>query len=356
MTVLVTGAFGLVGSATVAHLAAQGRRVVATDLDIPANRDAATTLPAGVLVRYADLTDSAAVGALFGDVRPTAVIHLAAVIAPHCYSRHRLAKSVNVGGTANLLSAASKQATPPRFVMASSVAVYGPRNPHHITDVLTADTPVAPYDIYGAHKVEAEGLVRASQLDWSILRLGGVLTVALQLDLNPDFIFFEGVLPTDGRIQTVDVRDVARAFANATTADCVGETLLIGGDSTHRLTQGDIGPATAAAMGLVGGLPIGRKGDPDSDVKWFATDWMDTTRSQDVLDFQRHSWPDMLIETAENAGWKRPLIRLAAPIAHQVLKRRAAYYNAPGVYADPWGAVTAKWGDPRPEAAGQARS
>ena len=38
MTVLVTGAFGLVGSATVKQLAADGRRVVATDLDVEANR------------------------------------------------------------------------------------------------------------------------------------------------------------------------------------------------------------------------------------------------------------------------------------------------------------------------------
>jgi nucleoside-diphosphate-sugar epimerase len=36
--VLVTGAFGLVGSAVVAALADQGRPVVATELDLPANR------------------------------------------------------------------------------------------------------------------------------------------------------------------------------------------------------------------------------------------------------------------------------------------------------------------------------
>jgi nucleoside-diphosphate-sugar epimerase len=260
-----------------------------------------------------------------------------------------LAKKVNIDGTANLVTAAARQPNPPRIVAASSIAVYGPRNPYQISEVLTAETPVNPYDIYGAHKVAAEALVRESTLDWAILRLGGVLSVTLSLDINPDFIFFEGVLPTDNRIQTVDVRDVARAFAAATTADCVGETLLIGGDATHRLTQGDIGPATAAAMGLVGGLPIGRKGDPTSSDKWFATDWMDTTRSQKILGYQHHSWPDMLIETAENAGWKRPLIRVAAPIVHEVLKRRSAYYRAPGTFADPWGAVTAKWGDPRPD-------
>ncbi|MET0704537.1 MAG: NAD(P)-dependent oxidoreductase [Mycobacterium sp.] len=346
--VLVTGAFGLVGTATVERLAADGRHVVATDLDLPAHRKAAAELPLGVEVRYADLTDAAGISALLAEVSPAAIIHLAAVIAPHCYSRHALALKVNVEGTANLVSAAAAQPVPPRFVQASSVAVYGPRNPHQSTDVLTADTPVNPYDIYGAHKVAAETLVRESALQWAILRLGGVLSVSLSLDINPDFVFFEGVLPTDGRIQTVDVRDVARAFAAATTADCVGETLLIGGDdATHRLTQGDIGPAASAAMGLVGGIPIGRKGDPGSSEKWFATDWMDTTRSQEVLKYQHHSWPDMLIETAQNAGWKRPLLRVAAPVVHEVLKRRAAYYKAPGVYADPWAAVTAKWGDPR---------
>ena len=62
--VLVTGAFGLVGSATVRHLARAGRHVVATDLDTPATRKAAAMLPAGVQVHWADLTDSVQVTAL----------------------------------------------------------------------------------------------------------------------------------------------------------------------------------------------------------------------------------------------------------------------------------------------------
>lgn len=49
--VLVTGAFGLVGTATLAHLGARGRRIVATDLDTPANRAAAAKLPGGITAR-----------------------------------------------------------------------------------------------------------------------------------------------------------------------------------------------------------------------------------------------------------------------------------------------------------------
>ncbi|MBI3689721.1 MAG: NAD-dependent epimerase/dehydratase family protein, partial [Mycolicibacterium aromaticivorans] len=246
----------------------------------------------------------------------------------------------------NLVKALEAHPDPARLVQASSIAVYGPRNPHHITEVLTAQTPVNPYDNYGKHKVEAEGIVRASTLDWVILRLGGVLTTEPNLGMDPNLIFFEGVLPADGRLQTVDVRDVAFAFAAATTADVVGQTLLIGGDDTHRLRQSDIGQSTAAAMGLVGALPAGRKGDPDDDGGWFATDWMDSAAAQQVLKHQHYSWPDMLAETADKVGWKRYIFRVIAPLAREYLKRQSPYYGQPPGYGNPWEAVRRKWGAP----------
>jgi nucleoside-diphosphate-sugar epimerase len=280
---------------------------------------------------------------LLAAVRPTAIIHLAAIIPPVCYARPQLARRVNVDATKLLLDAAAALPAPPRFVQASSVAAYGARNPHRVKGLLTADTPLRPSDIYGAHKVEAENLVRASGLDWVILRLGGVMTPTPPLGVDLDTLYFEASLPVDGRIQTVDVRDVARAFIAATTAPVIGETLLIGGDESHRLVQGDLAPSTAAAMGLVGGIPAGRRGNPDSDADWFGTDWMDTTRSMEVLDFQRITWPQLLAEIAARMGWRRQAIRLGAPLAHALLKRRSPYHRYPGRYADPWGVIEAKW-------------
>lgn len=345
--VLVTGAFGLVGTATVRHLAGQGRHVVATDVDTPANRRAAAA--GGAPVRYADLTDPGQVRDLIDAVRPSAIVHLAAVIPPLCYAQPVLARKVNVGATENLVNAVAAQDDPPRFIQASSIAVYGPRNPHRSAGLLTAETPVAPFDRYGGHKVEAEEAVRKSGLEWVILRLGGVLTVELGLGVEPDVMYFQGLLPTDGRLQTVDVRDVAHAFAAATTAPVAGRTLLIGGDDSHRQLQGDTAAATAAALGLVGGLPAGRPGDPGDDDAWFATDWMDTATADALLGHRRHSWPEMLAETAERAGWKRYPLRLLAPFAREVLKRRSAYYGQPGRYADPWAAIRRRWGAPEAE-------
>ncbi|MCG5430854.1 NAD(P)-dependent oxidoreductase [Mycobacterium sp. MYCO198283] len=348
-TVLVTGAFGLVGTATVIRLAEDGRTVVATDLNTPANRKAAAKLPAGVRVVWTDLTDADSVEDLLSNVTPAAIVHLAAMIPPFCYQRRELARKVNVDATANLLRAAEKLPAPPRFVQASSIAVYGGRNPHRHTDVLTADTPVAPTDLYGGHKVEAEALVRESALDWLILRLGGVLTSQLKVDTDPALLKFESALPADGRLQTVDVRDVARAFAAATTVDAVGQVLLIGGDDTHRLRQGEIASATADAIGLRGAFPKGRPGDPDSDENWFATDWMDSAAAQAVLHHQTRSFPQLLADTRANVGVKRYLLMLAAPAVGLVMKRRSVYYGKPGTYAELWPAIREAFGDPSPD-------
>ncbi len=344
--VLVTGAFGLVGRSTVKRLREAGFETVATDLSTKANQ--ALARQAGITPVWADLTDRAEVAQLLTTTRPDVVIHLAAVIPPLCYANRRLAHRVNVEATAHLVAAASAQPQRPRFVLASSVAVYGNRNPHRVSAPVSAATPPAPSDLYGAHKLRAEEIVHDSPLDWVVLRLGGVMTATPEVT-GLDGTVFGGVLPVDGRIQTVDVRDVATAFAAATTADVVGETLLIGGDASHRILQGEIGEAMTAARGMPGSLPAGRPGDPDDDTSWFATDWMDTDRAQSALGFQQHSWPDLLEEVGRTVGWSRYPMRLVGPVLHEVLRRRSPYRSMPGTYADPWGAVAATWGDPTPD-------
>jgi nucleoside-diphosphate-sugar epimerase len=245
--VLVTGGFGLVGSQTVRQLVADGHRVVAADLGASAQRKAAESLPVGAEARWADLTDPAQLDRLVAETAPTVIVHLAAVIPPGIYRHPKLARRVNVDATAALLRAAKASPQPVRFIQASSNAVHGSRNPRRNPEWLHADTPVRPSDLYGAHKVEAEQLVRASGLQWVILRLGGVMSVDLgAMPLSMDAPFLESALPTDGRIHTVDVRDVAVAFSAATTAPVIGEILLIGGDESHLLRQADVGKALAA--------------------------------------------------------------------------------------------------------------
>ncbi|PJE20740.1 MAG: oxidoreductase [Mycobacterium sp.] len=341
-TVLITGAFGLVGTETVRRFAADGWRVIAT-----AHRKAYDELPPRVETRWLDLTDPAQVRSLVAEVSPDAIVHLAAVIPPLVYCDPAFARKLNVGATASLVGAASDQPRPPRFLHASSTAIYGSRNPYRHPELLTLDTPLQPCELYGGLKLEAEECVRSSGLDWVVLRLGGVLSVDPRaMPVTRDIMYFTSALPADGRVHSVDTRDVATAFAAAAQHDVLGETFLIGGDDSHLLRQGEIGSSMAAARGMPGLMPQGRPGDPDDDDCWYpSADWMDAAGAQKALQFQHHSWPDMLAEMRAQTGWKRYPLRAFVPLARGFIKRQAAYRKSPGQYGDVWAALGARFGN-----------
>lgn len=153
MRTLVTGAAGFIGSNLVDRLLAAGGEVIGLDnfdsfypaARKRANLADATRNPLFRLVEM-DIRDADAVDKLIKDVRPDAIVHLAAragvrpsIEAPSLYA------DVNVTGTVNLLQAASQVEPRPRFVYASSSSVYGdrPNAPFRETD--SVDLPVSPY-------------------------------------------------------------------------------------------------------------------------------------------------------------------------------------------------------------------
>lgn len=344
-SVLVTGAYGLVGRPVVDQLVADGYHVVAT-----AHRATKPALPAEVDVRSVDLTKPDQVESLVADVAPSAIVHLAAVIPPTCYANRALARAVNVDATAGLVRAAQAMSSPPRFVHASSMAVYGSRNPHRCTDLLTLETPPLASELYGCQKLAAENIVRASGLEWSILRLAGVITLEPLIDYGDFETFYLGALmPNDIRCHSVDARDVASAFAAAISTNAVREIFMIAGDESHKVTHGELSLAGAEALGTgVMAFP-GRPGDPESDADWYPLDWMDTTRSQEVLSFQRYSSAESYAEIRARGGWKARRMRLMAPLLARAMRRRLPYYKQPGKYADPLGRIRDRWGDPSPD-------
>ncbi|MDT5236825.1 MAG: hypothetical protein QOF47_2812, partial [Mycobacterium sp.] len=187
-------------------------------------------------------------------------------------------------------------------------------------------------DIYSGTKAEAEAIVRSSTLEWVVLRFGGVLSTELSaLPVSSDAMLFESALPSDNRVHTVDLRDVASVVRE-----------VMKRRSAYWNAPGKYADPWGA-------IPPGRPGDPDSDTDWFVTDWMDTTRAQEALKFQHYSWPDMMAELSAKFWFTRYWGRLLAPVVREVMKRRSAYWNAPGKYADPWGAIRAKLGEPAPD-------
>jgi nucleoside-diphosphate-sugar epimerase len=352
-TIVVTGAFGQVGRRCTQILLDRGRTVIATDLRTDKTVAAAAELSVGageLISAFVDLLDPAAVRELVATHRPEAIIHLAAVVSPLSYRNPGLARRVNVGGTENLLAAATALPHPPLFLMASSAAVYGSRNPYRHPERITPDTPVDPIDQYGEDKMLAEAAIRASGVPYALFRLGGVASPDTQANFNGDYLLLIRSMPGDNRIHAVDGRDVALAFANGVDreATIAGKVLLIGGNESYVMLQRALEDDMMAGVGLGRlGPSASLPGDPGDDRGWSFTGWFDTTESQALLDFQEHDWHQTVAWIGESQGHRRTVLRALGPILRPVmrtalkLQRRA---EGRGPYADPWTLIEKKYG------------
>lgn len=355
-TILVTGAFGQVGKRCAQILLDRGRTVVATDLrnekTVAVQKELSAGAPPEALIpAYVDLLDADAVRELVQAHQPQAIVHLAAAVSPHSYRNPALARRVNVGGTENLLAAAVALPRPPLFLMASSAAVYGSRNPHRYPERITPDTPVNPIDQYGQDKVLAEAAIRASGLPHALYRLAGVISPDTQTGgIDADNLVIMRSMPYDNRIHTVDARDAALAFANGVdrAATISGKALLIGGNETCVMLEHELEGDLMSAVGLGRlGPSVGLPGNPDDDRGWSFTGWYDTTEAQALLDFQEHDWQQTMAWIAESQGNMRIVLRVLGPILRPVLRIAIKLQNRAegrGRYADPWAMIEKKYG------------
>jgi len=349
--ILVTGAWGQVGRHPVPLLLARDRTVVAADLPGAApGRSHELRATGGRLVpEDLDITDAAEVDRVIGAHAPDAIVHLAAVVSPPCYRHPDAARRVNVDGTRHLVEAAGRLQHPPVLAFASSAGVYGPRNPHRLGERIGPDTAVAPVDCYGIDKLDAEQLVAASGLPHVILRLAGVASP--EPPRGPDYLLLMRAIPRENRVHMVDVRDVALAFANAVDRieRVAGMTLLIGGDDTFALTHTEVQDDMLEAFGVGRvGPGLNLPGDPQDDRGWSFTDWFDTTRSQELLEYQAHTWGDTLAWVRSSLGVRRRALRIVSPLVRPLLRGGAALQrrrDGRGPWADPWDLVARTYGE-----------
>jgi UDP-glucose 4-epimerase len=312
MKVLLTGPFGNVGSAVRREIAGRGHDVRAFDL--PTKRNRAIARKAQVDTVWGDVRDAEDVRRAVDGV--DAVIHLAAIIPPGSMRDPELAFSVNVGGTTNVIEACKAMGAPPKLVFASSLALFGPTQ--HLEPPRTLDDPIVPTDDYTRHKARCEELLHGSGLEVAILRLGAVIPIDVLGVLDP--LMFE--VPLGDRIEFVHPWDVGLALVHAIESDEVwGNTYLIGGGPRCQIFQREIIRKPLEALGI-GMLPEQAFGTTP-----FHTDWLDTTESQRVLEFQRYTFDDCVGHMLEFVGWRRPFVRLARPVARWKLLRTSPYYR-----------------------------
>ncbi|WP_058569419.1 SDR family NAD(P)-dependent oxidoreductase [Xylella fastidiosa] len=158
MTVLVTGAAGFIGAHVCRALAARNDTVVGLDnynayYDPQLKRDRVTALCPDVHIRTLDLTDRERCAALFNEVQPDHVVHLAAqagvrysIENPHAYV------DSNLVGFLNVLELC-RHCRVQHLVYASSSSVYGDSATPPFSEQQRVDQPRS---LYGATKVANE--------------------------------------------------------------------------------------------------------------------------------------------------------------------------------------------------------
>lgn len=219
MILAITGGTGFVGSTLIRHATAAGHHVRALTRRVQPEQ-AGVTWVAGTLSDPGELTSGA-----------DAVVHVAGVV--NVPNRRDFAAG-NIEGTRSILSASARVR---RFIHVSSLAAREPQLSN-----------------YGWSKAEAERLVAASPLPWTIVRPPGIYGPGDldQLDLYKLARHRLALLPPRGRVSLIAVDDLARLLLTLATEDSpenMPHALYEADDGTAGWTHADYARAIGDAVG-----------------------------------------------------------------------------------------------------------
>lgn len=280
MKILITGGAGNIGRELVKRSLAAGGEVVV--FDIPQANYEGLEGVKGVSVIKGFVNDMAAVAPAVQGC--DAVIHLAALM-PHLSTDREKTMSVNVGGTKTVLDAIAQEGRDIHFVFSTSVSTYGDTTAEQ--PPITTDHPQHALDLYAESKIEAEKLVLASGIPYTMLRISGVV-MPMFYDPNPwQFM-------PEQRVEFVSRDDVATSlFNSAVTKEARNKIYNIAGGKEWQMT----GRQWAERHLSVIDFPVEEAVYKDTP-GWF--DWYDTAEGNAVLKYQNTS-PDMFFEQLAKA-------------------------------------------------------
>ena len=283
MRVLITGGAGRLGITVCKAFLHDGFQVRVFDLDTAGNRKSIKRLKEKAEVMWGDITRPDSVKKALEGV--DAIVHMAGILPPLAYDKPKLATKVNVGGTRIIVDLIKEKGGNIPFLFTSSVAAFGPTP--DATDPLCPhkDKP-NPKGAYGETKLQAEDIIKESGIDYVILRLTATMYLSFSIsDLKRMF-----TVPLNNRVEYCHPNDTASAILNAITNfdKAKGNILVISGGPEQRMLYKDMIRSMMGIMGLP--LPPARKFTTEP----YYLDWYDTTQSQEILKFQKHTFADYL--------------------------------------------------------------
>jgi nucleoside-diphosphate-sugar epimerase len=232
---------------------------------------------------WGDVTQAGQVRAALEGI--DAVVHMAGILPPLAYDNPDLARRVNVGGTRTLVEAMKGEGRGIPLIFTSSVAVFGP-TPDACEPISPDSNSPRPRGAYGETKLEAENVIRESGLDYVVLRLTAIMYFTFD---TSDFKRIFSV-PLENRVEFCHPDDLSLAIRNAIDnfEALRGQTLVVSGGPEQRMLYRDMVGAMLAVMGLP--LPPAGKFTREP----YYLDWYDTSKSQELLGYQRRTFGDYL--------------------------------------------------------------
>ena len=313
MKVLLTGAFGNIGSSTLKALLEQGNEVRCFDLKMPENEKVANKFKKKAEIIWGNLTKPQDLQKAVDGVE--AVIHMGYIIPPISEEKPEFSEQINVGGTQNLLRSIKGMKNPAKLLFISSISIFGPTQKKK--PPRRADEPLNPSDHYSTHKARCEKMIKDSGLKWAIIRYPAVPPIKAG---GMDPMMFS--IPLETRMEFLHTLDAGLAAANVLKApEAWGKVLLIGGGPTFQVTYGDYLKKMLETMGLEM-LP-----KEAFDGKEYYTDWVDSTESQRILQYQKHDLNDLINDLARAVGWKKYLTMLMKPLVRKQMLKLSPYYK-----------------------------
>lgn len=222
--IVVTGAAGYIGAATVARLLAAGHLVTGLDcLRFGGAALLSSYLTGRFTLARGDIRDHSQVARVLegADV----VVHLAGIVGdPACAAEPDLAREVNLDATI-ALHAAAGQAGVRRFVFASTCSIYG-----HCGQPADEAAPARPLSLYAQTKVDAETRLldaAAGSMATTVLRFATVYGLAPRMRFDLVVNAFVAQALTSGRVRVftpaawrplIHVADIAGAITSVVHA------------------------------------------------------------------------------------------------------------------------------------------
>ena len=296
MKILVTGAFGNIGSAVIEEAYKRHHELTVFEIDNKKTRKTAKKYRNKVKdVIFGDIQNFEAVEKAVE--KAEAIIHLAAIIPPLSKKNRQLTMNVNLGGTINIINAIKQKEVTTPFIFTSSASVMGPTQLQD--NIVNRNDALVKTGNYEESKIDCEEFLKKNADNYIVFRLAGVLPTLSARYLAGAFSLLEEIfdMHPDMRLEMVMAEDVETALVTGAEKLKSGTTpknqayILGGGKENGWQLRG--GEFLSHLFGSLS-LTVPDRKYFTQDINTYHLNWYDTEEAQQEFDYQNNSFDDYL--------------------------------------------------------------